>query len=801
LVIKATLLIIAFVSCFLLNQVNVFAEADTEAPILNSVEFTPQSVKVGDIITFKVDVVEEGVGVQYYDFSFSSWDDGDGFGHSCTIYPTDKQKHTGVHTLSFKVAGDFYKGTYHLTNVSVCDQNDNQRYYGWTGDDVAPDHISDGGENICYINGKNELNVNNNNEVPVYGGYKADSIQLLSTTAKAGSSFKIQLNITLDSKPITAKDPMPVIMVIFISGDDMFGLDLENCKVEKNGVVSGTFPVNNNVKPGSYKVCQIDVKKPNGFETASYIGDAETFDLWGTPYIEGSKKYLKDSYDDVKCYFEGSNSIFITNDSKDLNKPIIRSLQILDPEVSKPGVVRVKVDIEDDSGLEYAEIMLSLGSSEFSSGQGTIWLTGQKRFTGIIKIPVSMKNKAGKYYIQSIGINDTSGNHSDYWHDPSYVDEKGPYFFGEGSCQYLADNIEVNVKEEFNIDFETSLSNSHLSKKLTDMEEGKTARILIDGKAIAKKELFEAIKGKDKTIVFYYENYQWVFYGKDIVNPKDIVLTIFFERIYGVDYGYNNEIMQISFANNGVLPGKANIRIKADYTHLLNGLTGSIYLYYLNQSTETISLEDQSNPQYILDDTNHWCYFDIDHNSKYLLSSHKLKNKVKVTKVRIKGDSHKIAAGKKIRLKAFVSPSNATNKKVRWKSSNKMVATVDKNGLVKIKKGTAGKRATITAISKDNSAKKAIWKIRSVKGVVKKVTLSGKKSVKAGKTIKLKVKVKAGKGAYKKIKWKCNHTEWATVDQNGKVKGLKNGKGKTVTITAYAVDGSGKKANKKIKVR
>ena len=174
---------------------------------------------------------------------------------------------------------------------------------------------------------------------------------------------------------------------------------------------------------------------------------------------------------------------------------------------------------------------------------------------------------------------------------------------------------------------------------------------------------------------------------------------------------------------------------------------------------------------------------------------------VKVSKITISGISKKIAAGKKIKLTAKVSPSKATNKAVKWTSSNKKVATVNKKGIVTINKKAAGKSVTITAAATDGSKKKATYKISVMKGVVKKVAISGKKSVKAGKTLKLKAKVTATKKANKTLKWTSSNKKYATVNSSGKVKTYKAGKGKKVKITAEATDGSGKKKTVTIKIK
>ena len=174
---------------------------------------------------------------------------------------------------------------------------------------------------------------------------------------------------------------------------------------------------------------------------------------------------------------------------------------------------------------------------------------------------------------------------------------------------------------------------------------------------------------------------------------------------------------------------------------------------------------------------------------------------VKVTKVSVTASARNIAAGKKVQLKAAVAPSKATNKAVTWKSSNTKVATVSSKGVVTFSKKAGGKKVTITATAKDGSKKYGKITLTCMKGSVKKITLSGVKTLKAGKTTKVKAKVTTMNGkANKTLTWTSSNTKIATVDKTGKVKAVKGKKG-TVTITARATDGSGKKATIKIKVR
>jgi uncharacterized protein YjdB len=146
-----------------------------------------------------------------------------------------------------------------------------------------------------------------------------------------------------------------------------------------------------------------------------------------------------------------------------------------------------------------------------------------------------------------------------------------------------------------------------------------------------------------------------------------------------------------------------------------------------------------------------------------------------------------------VTLKATVSPSDATDKAVTWKSSNTKVASVSSNGKVTAKKvGTA----TITCTTKDG--KKTYTCKITVKTPVTKVKLSKTKAtLKKGKSVKLKATVTPSK-AYQKVTWKSSNTKVATVSSSGKVTAKKKG---TATITCTAADGSGKKVTCKITVK
>ncbi len=85
---------------------------------------------------------------------------------------------------------------------------------------------------------------------------------------------------------------------------------------------------------------------------------------------------------------------------------------------------------------------------------------------------------------------------------------------------------------------------------------------------------------------------------------------------------------------------------------------------------------------------------------------------VKITSIKLSAPSKKIAAGKKVKLKAKVSATKGANKKVAWSSNKPKFAKVSANGTVKAYKAGKGKKVKNTCKSLDGSNKKKTVTIR-----------------------------------------------------------------------------------------
>ncbi len=142
-----------------------------------------------------------------------------------------------------------------------------------------------------------------------------------------------------------------------------------------------------------------------------------------------------------------------------------------------------------------------------------------------------------------------------------------------------------------------------------------------------------------------------------------------------------------------------------------------------------------------------------------------------------------VLQGESFKLNPIFTPEYATNKNVKWSSSDDNIATVDNDGNVKT--FNFGE-CSIKAVAEDGGFE-AVCKV-----IVKPTPLENIKfneysyNVEIGGTRQLKVTYIPENAGNKKIKWSSSNSIVATIDQNGVVKG--NTQGYT-TITATSEDG------------
>lgn len=184
------------------------------------------------------------------------------------------------------------------------------------------------------------------------------------------------------------------------------------------------------------------------------------------------------------------------------------------------------------------------------------------------------------------------------------------------------------VKVTYNSAVEITNSPGDIQSAIANSNSGTTINVNSESNPIVDSSIFSAISGEDKTIVFKQNNAEWSFSGKDISETaKNIDLTTSISKIDSSTSEDAKDILNkleddnsilIKFADNGVLPGKATVKLLlgSDYAN-----KKGLYLFYYNPSTK--SLEKLSNAINV--DSDGWAVIQIVHCSEYVLSTNDVK--------------------------------------------------------------------------------------------------------------------------------------------------------------------------------
>jgi uncharacterized protein YjdB len=143
-----------------------------------------------------------------------------------------------------------------------------------------------------------------------------------------------------------------------------------------------------------------------------------------------------------------------------------------------------------------------------------------------------------------------------------------------------------------------------------------------------------------------------------------------------------------------------------------------------------------------------------------------------VTGISINKTSLTLVKGQTYTLLAKVLPSNATNKRVTWSSSNTKVATVNSSGKVTC---VSSGDVIIRVRSVNNTTRTTICKIKVTQPVTS-ISLSEKSiTLLKGKTFPLKATISPKNATDKRVTWSSNNTKVAKVTQNGVITAVSPG--------------------------
>lgn len=152
---------------------------------------------------------------------------------------------------------------------------------------------------------------------------------------------------------------------------------------------------------------------------------------------------------------------------------------------------------------------------------------------------------------------------------------------------------------------------------------------------------------------------------------------------------------------------------------------------------------------------------------------------IPVSSITLNKDTLNMLVGDSETLTATVTPDDATDKSVSWRSSNEAVATVVNGEVTAVGAGTA----TITATAGGKTATCAVTV--SIKPVPVEGIALADAEVAVGHTVQLEPVFTPANTTQRGVTWASSDESIATVDENGRVKGLAEGK-VTITVTSTA---------------
>lgn len=533
---------------------------DKNAPEVKNITLGATSIAAPGSIEVTMEATDDISGVERGSISFRNGSSGSADSLSVTLSKTYWNTETYQYEAyedgklhgKIDLKADAAVGAYKISSISIRDAAGNSRYYSSGTADKIPDNL----KNLTFTVTSRQETAEPVFESVTLSASNVEAPGVVEVTAKLADSGSKASSIGLDFKADTNKGSKYIRVLLHDAGD---------------GTYTGTLEINEYAYPGEYKFNEADVY---------YTGSS-------------SRYYYKDSAelkDEIKKL-----SIKIVNDKTDETAPELKGISLGSDSVSVPGVIDIIVDASDDlSGVYSGNITFNkkntTGNTTNSlpvSLSSTYWNyethENVKYKDGKLhgQIDIDQYQASGEYVISSIYIYDHAGNSCSYG---IYYDNEIPDNLKNMSFKVVNDGESTDVT--------TSTGNADLVKDIRNAADNAVISVDITPDQKISKEVFDAIKGTNKTLLLNSDDIQWVFRGSDIVGQtKDIDLSGKADYVFSEEY-YIGNIPAVGWemGDNGELPGKATVRFipSSSYREYLG--TEGLYVYYFDNKTGELSL-------------------------------------------------------------------------------------------------------------------------------------------------------------------------------------------------------------------
>lgn len=528
---------------------------DVVAPIVSNVVIeNSQDINADGIININLDVVEDGLGI-----------------NQCTIIFESKEFNQTI-ALSYKVTVD----------------NNNKLLF--TG------------------NHKLKFDLKTQKVYFLEGVYQAKKV-IVVDVANNESTYNLDKEILVTNSNIKDKQA-PIITCMVINKSDDFRCDRYNeasISVEED---TGIKRLQLIYKNDDGQEIIIGAKNIEGLLTGTH-----QIQLYlETKFIQQKGDYYLESFTVEDLY---GNTFTNETEFDDCSKKItinwiptegkegvsLNSIEILNSNIVTPNVLSLKININPGTeGLKGVNVSII---NENGNKKALYWETQEPIVKNevIIKLPINTYLENGHYIIDKITV---------------YSDNFITSYEEQSLNIIMKNNHSIEIKGKYDVTYYGSTANTNgVIKAIENMEEGQVAIAEYSIRSIADKSIFEAMAGKNVTLVFEGYDVQWVFNGIDIKKDKckSIDLAVKMSTLTGTQLGFANEesMLVIDFMSNGELPGKAKIRLSNEYLKVKYSYKQDLVLTYYDVNPQQIN--GKINCQ-----NDGFAEIEITHNSRYIIS-------------------------------------------------------------------------------------------------------------------------------------------------------------------------------------
>ena len=369
-----------------------------------------------------------------------------------------------------------------------------------------------------------------------------------------------------------------------------------------------------------------------------FAGEIDTAEL--SPYEGIYRPYLGaviggERQEVVYGGFEEALTLTLTEVRPDPGLPEVVSITVDKTEVKTPGVITYTVEFSprkpdvarlqfDVNFIPQAEVERPFSGERSGISPELLYDEASGTYEGRVELDADAK--PGCYRIDRAYITSRGGELGCYV-SQAYLDWRRENGWNVEDVRMLPAVSPVTVVPGAQGDVNAGTLGDDYVEKIRGAADGATIAVDCSELRIIKKETFEAIRGTNKTLLLENGGFQWIFHGRDIVNPAiDLDANVFICRLdetENTDGAVLREMtdgaaaLQVQFPPNGLLPGKALFKIKADYTFRSYLGVKDLYLYYYDP--DACELDFLMKKLEVTDDG--YYEFPITHNSTYMLSS------------------------------------------------------------------------------------------------------------------------------------------------------------------------------------